>query len=62
MAPQADIHWLTETMSSGGLDGRAKQPIVALVGMLLVAAAGAILNWPWWLQYAMMAPLARSPR
>lgn len=58
MAPHACSHWLTERLGSGRLDGRAKQSRAALVAMSLVAAAGAILSWPWCLQYALMAPLA----
>lgn len=50
---------LSERLSPGGLDGsRARQSIAALVGMLLAATAGAILNWPWWLDYALIAPSA----
>lgn len=41
-----------------GVGTNAKQSIAAFVGMLLVAAAGAILNWPWWLEYALITPLA----
>jgi hypothetical protein len=51
MLPQARSH-------RGGLDGRAKQSLAALVGMLLVAVVGAIVNWPWWLEYGLIAPLA----
>lgn len=59
MSPQVSSHWLTEALGSGGLDGgRAKQSMVALVGMLLAATIGAILNWPWWLAYGLIAPLA----
>jgi hypothetical protein len=58
MAPRAGSHWLTETLNAGRLDGRAKQSIAALVGMLLAATVGAILNWPWWLEYALIAPSA----
>jgi len=57
MAPHVGSHWLTERLVSGPESG-ARRSIVALVGMLLVAAAGASLNWPLWQQYALMAPLA----
>jgi membrane protein implicated in regulation of membrane protease activity len=32
--------------------------LAALVGMLLVAVVGVILNWPWWLEYALIVPSA----
>lgn len=35
-----------------------KQSLAALIGMLLMAAAGAILNWSWWLEYVLIAPFA----
>jgi hypothetical protein len=57
MEPQVSSQWPTETLSSDG-GSRTKQSIAALVGLLLVAIAGAILNWPWWLDYALMAPFA----
>jgi|ERR1039458_4833577 hypothetical protein len=56
MAPQVSSHRLTKTLSSGGLDGGgAKQSTAALVGVLLAAAVGAILNWSWWLEYGLIA-------
>jgi hypothetical protein len=58
MVPQASNHWLTETFSAEERGGRVKQSIAALVGMLLAAVAGAILNWPWWLEYVLIAPSA----
>jgi hypothetical protein len=59
MAPHLNTHALRETSGSGGRHGgRARQSIAALVGMVLVAAAGAILNWSWWLEYALIAPSA----
>lgn len=59
MMAHLNSHWLSETLGSGGQHGgRPKQSIAALVGMLLVAAAGAILNWSWWLEYALIAPSA----
>ena len=58
MTPQENRHWLTETLSSGGLDSRAKQLTVPLVGMLLIAVAGAIFNCSWWLEYVLIAPSA----
>jgi hypothetical protein len=56
MVPQANSRRLAEAVNTGGLDGRAKQAIAALVGMLLVGVVGAILDWPWWLEYALIAP------
>jgi hypothetical protein len=58
MVPQVNRQWLTGTPNPDGVGTKAKQSIAALVGMLLVAAAGAILNWPWWLEYALIAPSA----
>jgi hypothetical protein len=58
MKPQANSQWLTGMPNPDGVGAKAKQPITALVGMLLVVAAGAVLNWPWWLEYALIAPLA----
>jgi hypothetical protein len=40
------------------LNDRAKQSLVALAVMLLAAAVGVILNWSWWLAYAVIAPSA----
>lgn len=40
------------------LTDRAIQSLVALVVMLLAAAMGVILNWSWWLEYAVIAPSA----
>jgi hypothetical protein len=58
MKPQANSQWLTGAPNQAGGGTKAKQSIVVLVGMLFVAAAGAILNWPWWLEYALITPLA----
>lgn len=55
---QASSQLPTETSSAGGLDSRARQSIAAFVGMSLAAAVGAILNWPWWLEYSLIAPWA----
>lgn len=40
------------------LNDQVKQSIAALMVMSLVAAAGAVLNWSWWLDYALIAPSA----
>jgi len=59
MVPYLNSHRFRESFGSDGPHGgRAKQSAAALVGMLLVAAAGAILNWSWWLEYALIAPSA----
>jgi hypothetical protein len=59
MAPHLNSDWLRETLGVGGRHGgSAKASIAALVGMLVVAAAGAILNWSWWLEDALIAPSA----
>ena len=38
--PYGNTRWLTETLSASTLEGKAKQSVAALVGMLLVAAFG----------------------
>jgi hypothetical protein len=59
MTHHLDSHWLSKTLgSSEQHGGNAGRSVAALVGMLLVAVAGAILNWPWWLEYALIAPWA----
>jgi len=58
MNPRANMEQLTGVPNPVGVGARAKQSMAALVGMLLVAAAGVILNWPWWLDYALITPLA----
>lgn len=40
------------------LNNQGKQSIAALVLMLLLASVGAVLNWSWWLEYVLIAPLA----
>jgi hypothetical protein len=49
---------MTKTFSPGWHGRPSTQSIVALAGMWLAAMVGAILNWPWWLEYALIAPLA----
>lgn len=52
-------YWFGWPMGSDGdRVNRAQQSIAALIGMLLVAAAGAILDWSWSLEYALIAPFA----
>jgi|ERR1700730_369066 len=58
MEPQTNSQWLTGAPNPDGVGTKAKQSMAALAGMLLVAAVGAILNWPWWLEYALITPLA----
>ncbi len=59
MVPYLSRHWFREKFRSDGRHGGiAMQPIAALVGMLLVASAGAIVDWSWWLEYALIAPFA----
>lgn len=50
---------LSEVLGSGGRpNSKTRQSSASLAGMLLVAAAGAILNWSWWLEYALITPFA----
>src|ERR1700731_3690420 len=58
MARQANSRRLTGAPNPDGVGTKAKQSIAALVGMLLVAAVGAVLNWPWWLENTLITPLA----
>lgn len=59
MVPHLKTHWLGGSFGSHGRHGGiARQSTAALVGMLLVAAVGAILNWSWWFEYALIAPSA----
>jgi hypothetical protein len=58
MNRRANSQLLTGAPNPDGLGTKATQSIAALAGMLLVAAAGAILNWPWWLEYALITPPA----
>jgi hypothetical protein len=59
MVPDLNSQWFRESLGSEGRHrGRARQSAVALVAMLLIAAAGAILSWSWWLEYSLIAPSA----
>jgi hypothetical protein len=57
MAPQITRQSRTDTLGANP-SARAKQPIAGLVGMLLIGAIAAVIDWPWWLGYAFMAPFA----
>jgi hypothetical protein len=59
VAPRVSSHIPTGPLGAGGVDSRrARQAVAALVGMVPPATAGAILNWPWWLDYALIVPSA----
>jgi hypothetical protein len=48
----------TASRSDGGGRGGVTQPVVALLVMFLLAVFGAVLNWTWWLEYAVLVPPA----
>lgn len=58
MERQANSQRLTRESNPDGVGTKSKPSIAALLGILFVAAAGAILNWSWWLEYVLIAPLA----
>jgi hypothetical protein len=58
MAPQMSSRRLSEISQSAGLGGGAKQWTAGIVGVVVAATVGAIFNWSWWVEYALIAPSA----
>src|ERR1700733_383120 len=47
-----------KTVGTDGLGGKVTQPVAAIIGMVIAGTNGAIVGWPWWLEYAIVAPFA----